>query len=235
LKIGILSDAHGNSQALTLCLNFLNKQKVGRIFFLGDAFGYLPDTSANKVLVKQKIFCLLGNHDAMLLDIIKPGSPAADVYGFDNLRRAISKKELAELSTRVPYYSCSLNGKKLLFLHGSPWDPLNGYIYPDHPLKNFTKLPHDVIFMGHTHRPFVKRLAKKTIVNVGSCGIPRDQGNLASCAIYDTKANHVELIRIPFDEQKIINKYHGRLHREVINCLLRKSNSPIAGKVIVPC
>ncbi len=41
MKIGVLSDAHGNPDGLKMCIDFFIQKKVGKIYFLGDAIGYL--------------------------------------------------------------------------------------------------------------------------------------------------------------------------------------------------
>ena len=67
--------------------------------------------------------------------------------------------------------------------------PLNGYIYPDSETDSIEKLPYHAIFMGHTHRAFIKKAGEKNIVNVGSCGLPRDAGNKLTVVLYDTIKN----------------------------------------------
>ena len=46
--------------------------------------------------------------------------------------------------------------------------------------------PCDAVTMGDTHRPFIAHNREEMrIINVGSCGIPRDQGDLLAFATYD--------------------------------------------------
>ena len=42
MKIGLLSDAHGNPDGLANCISVLRSRGAERLFFLGDAVGYLP-------------------------------------------------------------------------------------------------------------------------------------------------------------------------------------------------
>ena len=45
MKIGVVSDAHGNPYGLKTCIDFLRvRAQVARIYFLGDAVGYLPES-----------------------------------------------------------------------------------------------------------------------------------------------------------------------------------------------
>ena len=231
MKIGILSDAHGNTAALNSSLVFLEKAGAHRLFFLGDMIGYLPKTSTIQILNKKNVFCLLGNHDAMLLRDLPPTDPHLSVYGIKKIKPRIPPLVLRNLARRLPYFILTIDKQKILFSHGSPWDPLNGYVYPDSPLQAFLHLPFDIFFLGHTHRPFIKNIKNKLIVNVGSCGLPRDCGNLASCAMYDTRKREVRIFRLPFNEQILINKHKG-LHQDVIDCLKRRRTEPLVGEVV---
>ena len=42
MRIGVISDAHGNPLGLRACLDFLAGEKVEAIYFLGDSVGYMP-------------------------------------------------------------------------------------------------------------------------------------------------------------------------------------------------
>ena len=81
MKIGFISDAHGNPYSLKLCLERLNFMGVDEIVFLGDAAGYFPQT--NEVIELLQAFsctCLLGNHDAMLIGKIPVDAKKDGVY-----------------------------------------------------------------------------------------------------------------------------------------------------------
>ena len=62
---------------------------------------------------------------------------------------------LETLPLKAEFHSYGVAG---LFVHGSPTDPLTGYIYPDSDLSEFSEIDADVVFMGHTHHPFVRQV-----------------------------------------------------------------------------
>lgn len=233
MKIGILSDAHGNAVGLNLCFQFFIKQDVKKIFFLGDAVGYLPE--ANNVislLDEMQAHCLLGNHDAMLVGHLELDTKKDQAYKIGEARRKIVKKNIEKISSRLPYFQTEIDGCRILLVHGSPWEPLIGCVYVDNNLHDFSCLPFEYVFLGHTHRPFIKKIGHITVINVGSCGLPRDQGNLASCVIFDTLRKSVNIFCIKFDSESLVNHYENQIHDSVINCLLRKSRSKIIGHVV---
>ena len=213
MKIGLLSDAHGNKYGLELCLKFFEKEKIKKIFYLGDTLDYFPDHNQVCSILKKKVFgCLLGNHDVNRLDNFNANNKAY-------------------LSQLLPIKEVQLLGRKLLFVHGSPWDPLNEYIFSDSDLSEFQKLSCDAVFMGHTHRPFSQKIAGKLIVNVGSCGQPRDFGIMSSCAIYDLEKNDVNIYRIPMKIDKILTMY-AKETNDSIKKTLERTTENLIGKVV---
>ncbi len=78
--------------------------------------------------------------------------------------------------------------------------------------------------MGRTHRPFIRYEKNVLLLNVGSCGLPRDIGIFASCAIYDPISHSAKIIRLEIDiEKRFLNLCSSDLiSLEVIDCLQRK-------------
>jgi len=224
MRVAILSDAHGNFYAFNKCLDYIiSNYKVDSFFYLGDAVGYFPDgNSIIESLAKVSAECILGNHEAMLLGYLKYEEEKESIYLLESTKKDMSEKNLSMIRKWVPFIEKKMFNKKLLFVHGSPWDPLNGYVYPDYQMEMFKNLNYDVIFMGHTHRPFLSRVDNKLIVNVGSCGLPRDQGNLLSFAIYDVAKNECEIYRIQINTEDLLQIYPN-IDVIVKKCLNRES------------
>jgi len=222
MKIGVLSDAHGNILGMKTCIDFFCHKKVKKIFFLGDAVGYFPDAvPVINLLQSVQATCLMGNHDAMLIGDLEIENTKEAVYQIKRSKQEISSKRLHQISKLLPYKQLEIEEKLILFVHGSPWNPLNGYVYPDTDLKRFFGLPFDIIFMGHTHMPFIHQSKGVTVVNVGSCGLPRDQGTLASCVLCDLESGQCEIVRIPLNIEAIQRKYENKIHPSVMDCFFR--------------
>ena len=94
-------------------------------------------------------------------------------------------------------------------------------MYPDTDIAEYHHLPYDAIVMGHTHRPFVRRSGGKWFVNTGSIGLPRDQGNLSSFAVYDTARHQFDIVRVGFEVADVIAAYGCQVAESVRNCLQR--------------
>jgi len=221
LKIGILSDAHGNAIGLKECIASLKRRNINMLVSLGDCVGYFPEpNTVLETLLSADAVCLMGNHEAMLIGILTLDKAKEEVYRIRKSRIGISRRQFRWMSSWVPFQEAIVDGLRLLFVHGSPWDPLNGYVYPDSDLSRFNGLEFDAIFMGHTHRPFTTRVGNLQLVNVGSCGLPRDTKRFLSCAIYDTEQNDCEMIQVDLDVSKLLQRYGRNTSSKVMDRFL---------------
>ena len=193
--VGFLSDAHGNGPALNKALNVLRQHGATQIFFLGDALGYIPSASALELLMTDsaQVSCVIGNHDeAILRGRFDPAKEA--IYQHSALRAALSVSALEFLAGWPDFRMVSIAQASVLMVHGSPANRLNGYLYPDSALDDAGSGA-DFIFMGHTHRPFIRAQARTTYVNVGSCGMPRDDGRFGAVALFDSELRQARVLR----------------------------------------
>ena len=223
MLIGFISDIHGNSIAFELLLQELKKEKVEKIYFLGDAVGYFPD--GNQVingLDEQKIDCLLGNHDAMVLGHLEINLTKDPVYLNQQQKQELSQESNQIMMRWVPFKLETIDSYRVLLIHGSPFNPLEGYIYPDTSPDIFDGLNFDVMIMGHTHRPFVIKNNDKFIINTGSIGLPRDFGNSGSYILWDTTSNDFTIKRFILPVRQIIDTYKN-IH-EKVKFVLNRNN-----------
>jgi len=233
--IAIFSDIHGNIIALNQCLDFLNTHySIDKKYFLGDFVGYLPDANAVIDELNSKEYkCLLGNHDAMMLGKINYNSKKDEVYKISNCIDIISDENKIFITSLDSSHIEEIAKQKLLFVHGSPENELKGYVYPDSDFSKLKDVDYDIVFMGHTHYPFVKKIGNTTFVNVGSVGLPRDSGNWQSFAIFDTELMKIEIVRLKLDIKSILEAYGNDIHKSVINVFNRKNVDNLDGEIIM--
>ena len=62
-RLAIISDIHGNLEALRAVLDDISEQDIDQVYCLGDVIGYGPDPCACIDLCYDFGLCLLGNHD----------------------------------------------------------------------------------------------------------------------------------------------------------------------------
>jgi len=212
VRIGIISDIHGNSSACRAIVPDLYKT-VDLLFFLGDICGYYPFAEdCLSMFERERTICIRGNHDNYLLECMASDSYPSDSYESEYgpaLRRVISngmrKSDIEYMQSWPSSRSILLNSTTFCIYHGTPWNHLEGRVYPDFEhWEKFQNIPGDVILLGHTHYPMSKTIGRKILVNPGSAGQPRD-GQLGACyAIFETDSGNVEFARRDYDPTPII-------------------------------
>lgn len=221
MKRAIISDIHGNLEALTAVMEDIKKQNADEIFCLGDVVGYgaNPLECLDVVMNNCKV-CILGNHDMGALFDPEGFNGSAEKAIFWTRRQLEKPSERRDerwefLNMRPRIYRDDAWGA--MFVHGSPKNPLNEYIFPEdvyNPkrIESLFNLVIHISFQGHTHVPgiftedshfltpeevqFALDLVpeKKYLVNVGSVGQPRDGNPLACYVTVEEKDGGVLLL-----------------------------------------
>jgi predicted phosphodiesterase len=208
MKIAIISDIHGNSEALQSVLTHIDDLGIAHTICLGDIVGYGASPNECVALLReQNITCLAGNHDkAVLGELSIDDFSAMAKAGVLWTRSVISeenKKFLSGLEYQIELYNA-------LFVHSSPDKPQDfRYLLSyGHAIESFKHLTAMLCFIGHTHRPVtfcedgistVISPDKKYIVNVGSVGQPRDGDRRACFVAFDTDQYKIEHVRVEYD------------------------------------
>lgn len=229
--IGFLSDAHGNLRGFERGINVLRAHGVTRFIFLGDAVGYVPGPGVVHALrgLAGAITCLKGNHDAMMLT--GAWEPERDtVYQHAVTRETLSASDIAFIATWPERHEMRAGNYSLLCMHGGPSNPLEQYIYPESALDDCAGLA-DIVFMGHTHRPFHRTIGSTTCINVGSCGLPRDHGGLGCVSLFDPDTGLVQILRYDLNDIAHDLREAQNLHDDVAAVFDRRTE-PVTGELV---
>ncbi len=223
MRIGLISDIHGNYSALLTALGWLRRQSIDQIVCAGDLVGYNAQVvEVVERIAQEGIACVRGNHEALLdtpeawpnLSELKRKSLEFSHRNLDTGARAF----LSALPLKLRF---DWDGRSVLMVHGSPRDPLYEYLYPE-KLVTFTEDPHaEVVVLGHTHKQFQQRSGSTLYVNPGSCGVLRDGDPRLGCGILDTKTADVRLVRLDYNTEPVINANRAAHFPEEINDYLR--------------
>ena len=94
------------------------------------------------------------------------------------------------------------DGKRLLLVHSTPWEPRGTYVHPESSLlARFAEADADFVLYGHTHRQVVRPVGRVLVINPGSAGDARDHSQrpdeLLSCAVLDTASERGARHRFP--------------------------------------
>ncbi len=223
MKLCVFSDIHGNMPFFEAFLRSAAEDRPDRLVFLGDSVSYYPDGCAVIRRLKEiGAVCIEGNHDSMLRGEFPIPEKHEPVYQLRRTMAAISPGEMDFIRTWPEIIRSEIDGKRITFVHGSPLNHLKGYTYEDSELALYDDPDTDIVFMGHTHRPWMRKNAHTLMVNVGSVGLPRDEGNgcRPSWAICDTISGEVRIKRIDADPTPLL-ALSGTVHESVLSALSR--------------
>ena len=183
MKLAIISDIHGNMQALDSVLYDIEKENCDKILCLGDLVmaGPQPFETLNKIMKLDNIEIIQGNTDEMVAysDIAVPKVKAVfPIMGnaLEDDAKQLNKEQKEFLKSLPKQKTLNFDGLKILMVHGSPRKN-DENIFPNLKLSEVEEMiegvEEDVILCGHTHMPCgYQTNTKKTIVNVGSVGRP---------------------------------------------------------------
>lgn len=217
MRYAIISDIHGNREALDACLSDARHQGVDAVLCLGDLIGYGPDPNEVVERVREEADIIVGgNHDAgavINLDLFEFNPYArASIEWTRGVLTPANRRFLAELRVVAQLPDA-------LLVHSSPNMPREWrYMATVADVEeNFMAFSEKTCFVGHTHFPMIMEkgydgsfrffhqetvdLAEgaRYIVNVGSVGQPRDRDNRACFGIFDTDDQAFEHVRIDYD------------------------------------
>jgi len=210
MKTAVFSDIHANEEAFLACMKRGHELGCERFWSLGDAVGYLPPSQLVLAKLQEEFsLCLLGNHEDMVLCPSLADPLKALVYGMERTLGELTDEHLRVFATWPRQDDVALAAGRILLVHGSPDDPTWGYVYPDTPLDAYANSRRQYVFMGHTHRPFIRKHGETIFINCGSVGLPRDRAGVASFAIIDATTGQTTIEKVPFDPQATLRRATG--------------------------
>ena len=204
MKLAILSDIHSNIHALnSVKAELKHIGGIDGILCAGDIVGYgaFPNECCRAVSAISKLI-VLGNHDLAVLDrdtsFMNPYAAKAVLWTSSNLDDD-SRRWLHSLDAEARFQAAGLD---VAIYHGSVGSSTE-YVYEDGATESLlTRARCDLLVLGHTHMPYVKRFPSGLIVNPGSVGQPRDGDPRASYALLDTDTRECEILRLDYDIDK---------------------------------
>ncbi|WP_165219736.1 metallophosphoesterase family protein [Aquisphaera insulae] len=167
MKLGILSDIHGDFSALELAWAHLITMGVDRILCAGDVVGYGPFPDRVVDFLKERgIPSVRGNHDRWALE---RGPGASCRFGGGTP----SDESLEYLSGLPGDLVVEIGGKVVVVVHGSPRSDMEFVSRETHPPgvldRYLRELDCEVLIVGHTHRPMsYRRPSGRLVLNPGS-------------------------------------------------------------------
>lgn len=230
----VISDIHGNLEALNTVLEDIDRRGIGRIFCLGDVIGYGPNPrECLDRVIDRCDWALMGNHDYAVMYEPTNFNAGAEAAVFWTRRQFELEPDLDKRRRRWTFLGATAVRKRfgddMMAVHGSPRRPINEYVFADDVTTSPTKMQQifdrmsRLCFVGHTHVQGVftegpdflapsefdynfrvTGLHDKLLVNVGSVGQPRDRDPRSGYVVLHEQ--YIEFVRLEYDIQTTVEK-----------------------------
>lgn len=229
-KLLILSDIHGNLEALRSTLSFIDANYTACAVALpGDIIDY--GQHSNEVIAEicklpYTVVCSIrGNHeDAVIRDDYSRFSTERGRECARYTRSVLNRdswRYITEAMSAGGMAEFEIAGRRCLAVHGCLEDTYWKSIRKGTELSPYKA--YDYVFSGHSHVPHffeaffdadapALRNRKKTVfINPGSVGQPRNLTPMAQFAVLDPGTGEVEMVRVPYDVAKEQSAFLGQV------------------------
>lgn len=211
MRIAVMSDIHGNFEALSAVMSAIETEDIDEIVFLGDLVLKGPEPKDCFQFMKQikPYIWLKGNTDEWFnlkeINQIENKLKKESYEYFLFAKNELSNNNLRFLSRLPEKDSFEIFDKSFLCVHGSPISN-NDVIDSkgtDKEIEEMLKnVEEDVLLCGNSHQYFYKEINGKKIINVGSVGLPFDEIPKASFIVLDIRKDkdmETEFKRVDYD------------------------------------
>lgn len=220
MRVAVLSDVHGNLEALQATLAAIDAAAVDDVWSLGDVVGYGARPSACMALLRDCCSVkLAGNHD-----LVAAGASSAE--GFSRSARIAISWTAQQLSQEekdeIKSWPSATHQLGIGLAHGSMRDPAWEYVVePTVARACLEDQIQQVVLVGHSHLALSWQLdqtvaggaagvlrtdsdevqlgERNWILNPGSVGQPRDRDPRAAWLELDLEARTAQWHRVEYD------------------------------------
>lgn len=222
MRYAILSDIHGNGDALDAVLGALKDERIDKYVCLGDIVGYGAEPKRCIETVREmSVATVAGNHDFATIE--KTNIEFFNAYAKEATywtRRNLSDEDKQYLK-ELPLVT---DVDDFTIVHGTLYSPaLFDYIQTTFDAYlSLQVLKKQICFLGHSHVPITFFMSDaitysmdprielqegmRVLVNVGSVGQPRDDNPKAAFAVYDNEEKVIEVKRVAYEVEAAARK-----------------------------
>lgn len=230
-RAAIISDIHGNLEALQAVLKSIEADGVDYIIHLGDLVGYNANPrECVALLQKKRAICVLGNHDLAILEPrMTKGFNVLAHHAITYCQRQLTQSEIRYLQS-IPRIEVLWD--RYLLCHGTP-ESLESYVLNLFQAKRIFNLLRKrfsgirFCFFGHTHiqklwicdqrgkvtsptelpdQIYLSEEENMYLINPGSVGQPRQRDNRSRYLLFDTNGQIIHFKAVPYDIEKAQEK-----------------------------
>ncbi len=219
MKLAFISDIHGNAVALDAVLADIQRKQVDNIIVLGDIAYRGPEPKRSIDLVQQLHATVIkGNADEWVVRGVQQGEVPQQAHEIMSQERdwtvaQLDQSALDYLNDLPTELSFTKQGVRIHAFHATPTS-LFDIVLPDATNEEIEeKLTNtydaDLYLYGHIHQPYIRNIKGKTIINLGSVGLPFDGVPKASYVMVEINNGSIStaINRVNYDLEKTIQAY----------------------------
>lgn len=222
MKIAALADIHGNLRALNIVLEDLQAWNPDLVYVLGDTINRGPKSPDCLQVIQTRASqagwqVIKGNHEEYVLNFTQPDTPLS---GPEYEILQIVHWTYTRLTENQISYNQALpleinqkpDGEQSLRAVHASMQGIRAGIYPSmnpEQIREMIQPAPDLILVGHTHQPLVKKVDQTLVVNAGSVGMPFDGDHRTGYARIKIQQGKIqaEIIRLQYDLEAAINDF----------------------------
>lgn len=221
MKIGLISDIHGNIKALEAVLEQLKMENIYKIICLGDLVGGAPmsEEVVQKIInMETRIVAVRGNSERYIIE----GMPKVvhdekikvseqQLQRNEWIKKGLSESSKEFISKLPKEMICEIEENKIYIAHypmnqdGSFRKHIKKANIEENKIM-FCGIDADIYLYGHTHKEVYNSENSKRYINPGALGCP-GKTNYAPYGILNINKNKVEYkqLYVEYNVQEVIN------------------------------
>jgi putative phosphoesterase len=217
-KVALISDIHGNLNALKAVVEDAKRSRLEVFLNAGDAVGFgIYPGQVVQALRSPMFLNVIGNVDLENLGALRLSKSNRSNQGNELAIKELSPSNVAYLQALPKELRFEIGGTNVLVVHGSP-DSVEEHIHPDtsdERLKEIAaRASADVIITGHTHVQMNRNVDGVAFVNPGSVGRPVDGDPRAEYAVLSFNPLTVEFRRVNYDVGALADRMRKKAQPE---------------------
>jgi len=219
MRIAFISDIHGNAIALEAVLHDMKHKGIDKIYVLGDLCYRGPEPKRSLALIRSlNTEVIKGNADEWVVRGVREGEVPEKAIAMMNNEREwtvskLDQTDMEYLKTLPTHVSCTIDGIKISGFHATPVSLFDVILPHADDVELTSRLmgstdAHIYIY-AHIHKPYIRYVNGKVIMNIGSVGLPFDGIAKASYGIVEVDNNNfrTSIERVIFDIEKVVQLY----------------------------
>ncbi|MFT4412564.1 metallophosphoesterase family protein [Fredinandcohnia humi] len=219
MRLAFISDIHGNANALEAVLEDIEERNIDKVYVLGDICYRGPEPKRSLDIVKSlNTEVIKGNADEWLIRGVRKGEVPEQALNMMNLERdwaltLLDETDINYLKGLPTKMSLEFDGQKIVAFHATP-NSLFDVVVPseeDSIIQESLIIDEsaDVFIYAHIHKPYIRYIKGKCVINTGSVGMPFDGLAKSSYAIVNIQNGniHTTIVRVTFDIEQVVSKF----------------------------